>query len=368
LQSNEISTNSLEKSKSKDHNSNYRKGRDADEADAFGGDAFQRLHDRLVPIHNKSTDTTSTSEAVRVIHDKPEQVAAPQLDNPKQDLNGPGEMGKAFEVDKDKLTPEERRKYDDGFQKNAFNAYVSDMISIHRSLPDVRDPGCRKIEHKALVATASIVMCFHNEAWSVLLRSVHSILDRTPPNLLKEIILVDDFSDMGKKDFFLCLRKKEFFWFLDHLKQPLDDYAKALGKVIVVRQKKREGLIRSRLAGAAIVQGDVIVFLDSHIETTEGWLEPLLDPISQNDTNVVTPLINVIDDTTFKFKFGTASSINVGGFDWNLQFRWYPLPERERKRRKHHLEPVRSPTMAGGLFAMSKRYFNDLGTCKFIPI
>jgi polypeptide N-acetylgalactosaminyltransferase len=365
LQSNEISTNSLEKIKSKDHNSNYRKGRDADEADAFGGDAFQRLRDRLVPIHNKSNSITSTSEAVRVIHDKPEQVAAPQLDNPKQDLNGPGEMGKAFEVDKDKLTPDERRKYDDGFQKNAFNAYISDLISIHRSLPDVRDPGCRKIEHKALVATASIVMCFHNEAWSVLLRSVHSILDRTPPNLLKEIILVDDFSDMGKKDFFLCLRKKEFFWFLDHLKQPLDDYAKALGKVIVVRQKKREGLIRSRLAGAAIVQGDVIVFLDSHIEATEGWLEPLIDPISQNRTTVVTPVIDVIDDTTFKYNYGAVTSLSVGGFDWNLQFNWHGVPEHERKRRKHELEPVRTPTMAGGLFAISKRYFEEIGTCKW---
>ncbi len=200
LQSNEISTNSADKVKSKDQSFSHRVGRDADEADAFGGDAFQRLRDRLVPIANKSLHVESSSEVVRAIHDKPEQVAAPQFDNPKQDMNGPGEMGKGFEVDKEKLTPEERRKYDEGFQKNAFNGYVSDLISIHRSLPDVRDPGCRKIQYKAPPVTASVVMCFHNEAWSVLLRSVHSILDRTNSSLLKEIILVDDFSDMGKKE------------------------------------------------------------------------------------------------------------------------------------------------------------------------
>jgi polypeptide N-acetylgalactosaminyltransferase len=152
------------------------------------------------------------------------------------------------------------------------------------------------------------------------------------------------------------------------LKQPLDEYIKTLEKVRIIRQNQREGLVRSRLAGAATANGDVIIFLDSHIETTEGWLEPLLDPISQNYTNVVTPLINSIDDTTFEYKFGTASSINIGGFDWNLHFSWHVLPEREKKRRKHHLEPVRSPTMAGGLFAISKRYFEDLGTCEFIQI
>ncbi|CAF0944565.1 unnamed protein product [Adineta steineri] len=344
LQSNEISTKSSDNNQPNDYNSNHRKGRDADEADAFGGDVFRQLGNRIASTINKSAHIESSSETVRVIHEKPDQVVPPQLENAKQSLNGPGEMGKAFEVNKDKLTPEERRKYDEGFQKNAFNCYVSDLISIHRSLPDVRDPGCRKIDYKAPRVTASVVMCFHNEAWSVLLRSIHSIIDRTPTDLLKEIILVDDFSDM------------------DHLKKPLDDYAKALGKVVIVRQPKREGLIRSRLVGAAAVKGDVIVFLDSHIEATEGWLEPLMDPISANRTTVVTPVIDVIDDSTFKYNYGAVSSLSVGGFDWNLQFNWHGVPERERKRRKHELEPVRTPTMAGGLFAISRIYFEELGT------
>ena len=51
-----------------------------------------------------------------------------------------GEMGKAVVIDKDKLSPEERKDYDKGWQDNAFNRYASDMISLHRTLPDVRDP------------------------------------------------------------------------------------------------------------------------------------------------------------------------------------------------------------------------------------
>lgn len=79
-----------------------------------------------------------------------------------------------------------------------YNVYASDQISLYRSIPDTRPAECRHWDYPLdKLPPVSVIIVVYNEAWSPLFRTVHSILLRTPPHLLQEIILVDDASDKG---------------------------------------------------------------------------------------------------------------------------------------------------------------------------
>ncbi|XP_032879955.1 polypeptide N-acetylgalactosaminyltransferase 13 isoform X1 [Amblyraja radiata] len=252
---------------------------------------------------------------------------------------GPGEMGKAVLIPK-----EDQEKMREMFKINQFNLLASDLIALNRTLPDVRLEGCKTKVYQDDLPDTSVVIVFHNEAWSTLLRTVHSVLIRSPKNILAEIILVDDESER------------------DFLKKPLENYVKNLQvPVKIIRMEQRSGLIRARLRGAAASKGQVITFLDAHCECTIGWLEPLLARIKENRKTVVCPIIDVISDDTFEYMAG--SDMTYGGFNWKLNFRWYPVPQREMDRRKgDRTISVRTPTMAGGLFAIDRDYFEEIGT------
>ncbi|GLD69131.1 polypeptide N-acetylgalactosaminyltransferase 11, partial [Lates japonicus] len=229
---------------------------------------------------------------------------------------------------------------DTGYHRHAFNVLISTRLGYHRELPDTRDSQCRDKVYPLALPSASVVICFFNEAFSALLRTVHSVLDRTPAYLLHEIILVDDHSE------------------LDELKDDLDRYVRDEGKVKLVRNQRREGLIRGRMIGASHATGEVLVFLDSHCEVNQAWLQPLLAPIQKNRHTVVCPVIDIISADTLAY---SPSPIVRGGFNWGLHFKWDPVPPSELNGPEGATGPIRSPTMAGGLFAMNRKYFNELG-------
>ena len=107
----------------------------------------------------------------------------------------PGELGEKVKTPQTML--EEKKEK---FKIHQFNLLVSEMISVNRSLKDLRMDACKMKKYPAFLPTTSVVIVFHNEAWSTLVRSIHSIINRSPLQLLREIILVDDASDEKHKN------------------------------------------------------------------------------------------------------------------------------------------------------------------------
>ncbi|NXJ64932.1 GLT15 acetylgalactosaminyltransferase, partial [Rostratula benghalensis] len=208
-----------------------------------------------------------------------------------------------------------------GLETHGFNEALSERISLRRDLPEVRHPLCLQQEYDSSLPTASVIICFHDEAWSTLLRTVHSIMDTAPKASLKDIILVDDLSQQGRP-----------------LKSALSEYISKLDGVKLIRSNRRLGVIRGRMLGAARATGDVLVFMDSHCECQKGWLEPLLARLSSNRNSVVSPVIDVIDWKTFQYYHSVG--LHRGVFDWKLDFHWEPVPEHEEKVRQSPISPI----------------------------
>ncbi|XP_008641520.2 PREDICTED: polypeptide N-acetylgalactosaminyltransferase 2 [Corvus brachyrhynchos] len=230
------------------------------------------------------------------------------------------------------------RSGQDPYARNKFNQVESDKLRMDRSIPDTRHDQCQRKQWRIEFPATSVVITFHNEARSALLRTVVSVLKKSPSHLIKEIILVDDYSN--DPDDGALLGKIE--------------------KVRVLRNDRREGLMRSRVRGADAAQAKVLTFLDSHCECNEHWLEPLLERVAEDKTRVVSPIIDVINMDNFQY-VGASADLK-GGFDWNLVFKWdYMTPEQRRARQGNPVAPIKTPMIAGGLFVMDKSYFEELG-------
>jgi polypeptide N-acetylgalactosaminyltransferase len=131
----------------------------------------------------------------------------------------------------------------------------------------------------------------------------------------------------------------------------------------------------------------MIVLLDAHCECTPHWLEPLAARIKDSRKNVAVPFIDNIIAETFEYdpleldesvsrsfislesqSFLLLDLFQTGGFSWDGYFTWNGIPKREMTRLKKICGnrigscPIETPTMVGGLFAMDRNYFWELGS------
>ncbi|BFY97468.1 hypothetical protein BsWGS_00508 [Bradybaena similaris] len=229
----------------------------------------------------------------------------------------------------------------DGFELYSYNVTASDALPMNREIPDTRPQGCAQIPAYSYsdLPKTTVVICFHNEALSVLQRTVASVLVRSPADLIEQVILVDDSSTHEN----VTTKLKEHFNFT--------------GKVFFTRTSKREGLVGARLLGSRLATSEVLVFLDAHCECNVGWLEPLLFSLSHNHRKVVSPYIDTIKSENFQYKRSPAQL--QGGFTWRLEFGWRAAATGSDILME--TQPILTPVISGGLFAVRREYFLSMG-------
>uniref|UniRef100_A0A8C1IDR5 Polypeptide N-acetylgalactosaminyltransferase n=1 Tax=Cyprinus carpio TaxID=7962 RepID=A0A8C1IDR5_CYPCA len=233
------------------------------------------------------------------------------------------------------LTEEEQMEAERQFQQFGYNVFLSNRLPLNRTIPDTRDI--------SLYITISVILIYFNEALSVIKRAIHSITDKTPAHLLKEIILVDDYSSF------------------EDLQLALDEYIDLFNKdnpglIKKVRHKRHMGLAKARVSGWEEATGQVVAILDAHIEVHKEWAEPLLARIKADRTVVLSPVFDKVLFDTLEVKKYNA---RAHAFDWNL---WcmYESFRPEWYKNKDPSEPGKSPSVMGILVA-ERQFLGEIG-------
>lgn len=254
---------------------------------------------------------------------------------------GIGEHGQGVKLT-DPIEIEENKRM---WEYWGFSTVVSDKISVNRSIPDYRHQNCYSKKYLKNLPKVSIIIIFVDEYFSVFKRTLHSLYNRTPHELIEEVILVNDFSS---KDF---------------LYEPLKIYIENNFPNVnfkIINLKYRHGLMQARIIGAKAAKSEFLFISEPHCELTYNWLPPLIQPLV-NDMRVVTvPIIDNIEYNELNYyENDKGNKGSRGVFNWDLEYnKLKRLPVEDKNK---ELDPFLTPIMTGGIYMIRKSYFFEIG-------
>ncbi|EGD74062.1 polypeptide N-acetylgalactosaminyltransferase 1 [Salpingoeca rosetta] len=191
-------------------------------------------------------------------------------------------------------------------QYGALDLSQSQAVGVLRSTPDFRGNQCSNVPYDGELR-ASVIIIQHNEEPTTLFRTVASVLARTPMALLSDIVVVDDASQTDLSSLFDGI----------HVGVPVQ----------FVRSDERLGVARARMLGVKASAGDVLVFLDAHVEVGHGWLPPLLAHVTTHPADAISPVLDAIDPASLAIRRSPAM---IAGFRWDMLFKWLSIPVQHR--------------------------------------
>ncbi|KAH3816849.1 hypothetical protein DPMN_118372 [Dreissena polymorpha] len=120
----------------------------------------------------------------------------------------------------------------------------------------------------------------------------------------------------------------------------------------------------ARQAGIDASSADYFITMDSHMECSPGWLEPVVYRLVQKPKALVCSNIGSINNDDFGVspnteKFGVAFDFPF--FTWNLGQQIARFTKEYSESRKNNTEPMWIGTVMGMIIAMRKDWFQQLG-------
>lgn len=193
--------------------------------------------------------------------------------------------------------------------------------------PDSRHKDCRTAKFLRTLPHVSVIIRFQNESFDVIQQVIDNLLERTPQELLKEIILVDDCSYNTA----VLKRIEQRRWEI----------------VRVISRENHCGLARAHNAGMMSATGDILIYLSVEVvKLGQNWLPPLLEPIVF-DGKVATQPVIVEHRKVQHYRYL---------FDWDLTSKPTKIDDKNVSS-----ENYENPLLHGLVFAIKKDSLLSLG-------
>ena len=232
------------------------------------------------------------------------------------------------------LSNKEVQKYSEDYYRN-----VTIQWGERRLLPPskpIYHEQCLQYWNQTYNTLVSVVISYHNELAVLIMRTLTTIIHRTPLNNLLEIILIDDYSSFNVT--------QEVLDYAGEQRMPLRH----------LRNPAKLGIAGSRLRGIQEARGGVVVILDSHMEVSVGWLEPLLNILETQPGAVAVPVLHMIQETEYRQLSNKVIQPYIvqprqGWGHIVMQMYW-----NERDDSRQVWEPISSASLMGGGLAAAR--------------
>jgi len=168
------------------------------------------------------------------------------------------------------------------------------------------------------------------EERDLAMKTVMSVFQNTPKDLLHEIVVVDDGSNPPLS--------------VTHLNADFQ----AKYKVKIMRHDQTKGLISAKNTGGDAATGDIVVFFDCHVAPQKNWHEDFVNLIGENYRRMVIPQITALDIDTWT-QIGSGGGMSKCYLTLDGDFKWGGTDD------------MYMGMLSGGLAGMSKRWWEESG-------